>query len=140
MRGLMTPAAALLSLLMFAGCPGFGPESTVDMSKLKCDSSGCLICEQYTCYKYACAQDTECPTGYACQASECKPGSPTGMLGGGGGAGTPQCTANLQCPTGKTCESSICVDEVSGSPTPQGECTLTAQCGAAAMCVKFAFD
>lgn len=154
MTRLITPLVAI-SLLAFTGCPNFGQESEVDFSKLKCDASGCLLCEQFTCYQYSCETDWQCPEGYGCTAQKsCMPTSGATQapgLGGGGGGGAPiddgqnpgldpvsgaACTISTQCGPGLMCVNGACQTDA-GVDTPIDNtpaCAGTADCGAGEFC------
>lgn len=118
-------------LVLWSGCHNFGD----DDNELKCDSNGCLVCEKYTCYEYACGSTNECPQGYSCQTGSCLPATSGGNLGPGTGSpGAAQCTGTMQCPTGKVCEYGLCVDPTTGEQ-PDTQCTMSTQCDSGHMCI-----
>ncbi|MFT5429491.1 MAG: hypothetical protein ACI9OJ_000162, partial [Myxococcota bacterium] len=61
------------ALVVFSGCNPFGSDDDDGYSDLKCDSTGCLVCEKHTCYEYTCGNDSDCPAGYDCQSQSCLP-------------------------------------------------------------------
>ncbi|MFT7625771.1 MAG: hypothetical protein ACI9WU_004962, partial [Myxococcota bacterium] len=120
---LVTPLA--LVTLLLGGC-NFGQTDTVDMSNLKCDASGCLLCEDFTCYQYSCETDFQCPDGYGCTgAKTCMPAGVTQQPPVSGGDPTITTPPPVTDPTDQT-----------PSADPGTTCTISAECGADMMCVN----
>jgi hypothetical protein len=139
-------SASFASALAVIGLAGGCNIDDGSMSQLKCDASGCLVCEKTTCKEYQCNTSFQCPVGYGCTATgKCLPEA----SGGGGGAttgdgsgdagttdntGAAQC-ASVLCPEGFTCEYGECIDPTTGTGTPTTECTLSAQCSDGKDCI-----
>jgi len=126
------------ALLLFAGCPDFEEVNETESSKLICDDAGCVICENMTCYTYACSATSQCPSGYACSAAgSCMPAAnnnaTTGTKGGGNNT-TAQCGHTSHCATGQVCENKICVDK-NGTTSSGDTCTLSSQCKKGEVCL-----
>lgn len=119
--------AGLAVTVLVTGC--YHDTTHRNYDQLVCDANGCLVCDDGTCFEYACDADSQCPQGYACTAA--------GHCALVSGSGIDPADSELECDatgcyectatdTGRVCYAYECDDL---NPCPEGRsCDLNGNC------------
>lgn len=128
------PILALVAAAILAGCGGGGGGSA-GTDQLRCDQTGCQVCDSGTCYTYYCDDDNQCPTDYTCAASgRClySP-APDGTGDDDVPDGDVACDETNPCPASWTCgDEGVCVREAECAT----ECCANADCADGSICSR----
>lgn len=128
---MITRSIPLLGLLAFGALSGCTTDwnsfersmdkTFVDDSRftdLKCNDSGCFLCEDELCEPYACDATDQCPSGFVCTIDRrCLPGSDGASVDVSLGTPSATCAAEEDCQADELCSlAGECVPRGTGTP------------------------